>query len=222
MREVDRLMVEGLSISLSRMMENAGARLVSLIRRLLGADLRGRRIAVLAGPGGNGGGGMVAARHLAVAGAEVSLALSGHPERLAPMTAEQHAIVVRMGIPIGGCREPVGEHDLVIDSLLGYSQAGAPHGMVADLIRWSSGKRVIALDVPSGIELSTGRLFDPHVQAEATMTLALPKEGLRGHMGGVAGALYLADIGVPPAVHERLGLRGDPLFTAGPIVRVTP
>ncbi len=221
MREVDRIMVEELGIALPRMMENAGARLVSLIHRLLGDDLRGRRVAVLAGPGGNGGGGMVAARHLAVAGAKVMVAVTAARERLAPVTGEQYDILAHMQIPIAQAREPAGEHDLIIDALLGYSQVGPPQGTAADLIRWSVGRRVVALDVPSGLELSTGHLFDPHVQAEATMTLALPKDGLRGHMGAAAGALYIADIGVPTTVHESIGLPGNPIFTSGPIVRVT-
>ncbi len=221
MREVDRLMIQDLGISLPRMMENAGARFVSLIRQLMGSDLRRRRVAVLAGSGGNGGGGMVAARHLAAAGAEVTVALAARRERLAPVTAEQHAILARMGIPIAECREPTGEPDLVVDALLGYGQSDAPRGVVADLIRWTFGRRVIALDVPSGLELSTGRVLDPCIQAETTMTLALPKTGLRENLGGIAGDLYLADIGVPPGLHERIGVAGNPLFVMGPILRIT-
>ncbi len=220
MREVDRIMIEDLGITLPRMMENAGARLASLVHQLHGGDLRGRPIAVLAGAGGNGGGGMVAARHLAVAGARVTVSLATHRDRLAAVTAEQLAILERMGIPIGDGREPAGEHDLVLDALLGYGQSGAPRGIVAHLVRWSAGRRVVALDVPSGLELSTGRALAPYVEAEATLTLALPKAGLRGHVGGIAGDLYLADIGVPPAVHERMGLPGNPIFMSGPIVRI--
>src|SRR5712691_9984033 len=76
MREVDRVMVDELGILLVRMMENAGRNLAQLARHLLGGDARGRSIVVLAGPGGNGGGGLVAARHLAVAGAQVTIGLA--------------------------------------------------------------------------------------------------------------------------------------------------
>jgi NAD(P)H-hydrate epimerase len=68
MREVDRIMVDELGISLVRMMENGGRGLAEVARDLLGGDAAERSVLVLAGPGGNGGGGLVAARHLTVAG----------------------------------------------------------------------------------------------------------------------------------------------------------
>lgn len=196
MREVDRMMVEDLTISLERMMENAGARLAELARRLLGGGAMGRRIAVLAGPGGNGGGGLVAARHLANAGADVVVFLAAPRGRLGPVTLAQHDILDRMGIPIRGAEEPLGASDLVVDALLGYSQEGPPRARMAELIRLTAGHRVLALDVPSGLELATGVAHDPHVAAEATLTLAAPKSGLRAGRDAV-GTLFLADISVP-------------------------
>ena len=100
MREVDRIMVGQLGISLLRMMENAGRNLAEFARHLLGGDTGGRSIAVLAGPGGNGGGGLVAARHLSTAGARVQVALSAPAAHFAPVPAEQLAIAKRLGIPI--------------------------------------------------------------------------------------------------------------------------
>lgn len=223
MREVDRLMVEELGVSLVRMMENAGRNLALLARRLVGGDASGRRVLVLAGPGGNGGGGLVAARHLVVAGAEVDVALSEPPERLAPVPAGQLAILRRMGVPVElGPAGAHGEPELVLDALLGYSQQGDPRGAAARLIEWSHGQRVLALDSPSGLELETGVLRRPSVRAEATLTLALPKEGLRAPGAAEAiGRLYLADISVPALVYERLGLAYATPFGAGTIVRIT-
>jgi NAD(P)H-hydrate epimerase len=125
MREVDRIMVEELGISLVRMMENAGRGLAHLARALLGGDTAGGSILVLAGPGGNGGGGLVAARHLAVAGAQVAVAPSAPAERFAPVPAEQLAIARKLAIPIFDL-DSFDEPELVIDALLGYSQRGAP------------------------------------------------------------------------------------------------
>jgi NAD(P)H-hydrate epimerase len=178
MREVARIMVEELGISLVRMMENAGRDLAQVARELLGGDTAGRAIVVLAGPGGNGGGGLVAARHLAVAGAEVAVVVSAPAERFTPVPAEQLTIAQRLAIPIHEQIESLGEPDLVIDALLGYNQRGGPRGRAAELIRWSAGRRVLALDVPSGLELASGTLHAPHVTAEATMTLAAPKTAL--------------------------------------------
>jgi NAD(P)H-hydrate epimerase len=184
-------------------------------------DTRARSILVLAGPGGNGGGGLVAARHLASAGARVAVALSAPAERFAPVPAEQLAIARRLAIPIHEGIESLDEPDLVIDALLGYGQRGDPHGDAAGLICWSAGRRVLALDVPSGLELASGQLRMPHVTAEATMTLAAPKTGLAAANVAVAvGRLFLADLSVPALVYERLGLAYETPFTRRPIVEL--
>ena len=99
MREIDRLMVDELGITLEQMMENAGRALAELARRTL-RDLPGRRITVLAGPGGNGGGALVAARRLAIWGAEVSVALASPPAQMHPVPAHQLAIVRGMEIEV--------------------------------------------------------------------------------------------------------------------------
>jgi len=222
MREVDRIMLEDLGISLVRMMENAGRSLAYVAREVLGGDTAGRPVVVLAGGGGNGGGGLVAARHLTVAGANVKVALSTGTERFAQVPAEQLAIVRRLAIPIHETNESLGEPELVLDALLGYSQRGAPHGRTAELILWSAGRRVLSLDVPSGLELDSGELHTPHVTAEATMTLAAPKAALRGaDAADAVGRLFLADISVPALVYERLGLAYETPFTQGPVVELS-
>lgn len=219
MREIDRIMLEELGITLERMMENAGARLAELARDLLGGTVAGRGVAVLAGPGGNGGGGMVAARHLAGAGAAAAVFLSAPPENLARVTRGQHEILTRIGVPIRNAGDGLGRPDLVVDALLGYSQHGAPRGEVADLIRRAAGVPALALDVPSGVELEAGTLHEPHVGAAATLTLAAPKAGLRAGRAAV-GTMFLADISVPPRAFERIGLEYRTPFASAPIVRV--
>jgi NAD(P)H-hydrate epimerase len=221
MREVDRIMVDELGISLARMMENAGRNLAELARQLLGGDADSRQVVVLAGPGGNGGGGLVAARHLAVAGAQVEIALAADADAFAPVPAEQLEIARRLRIPIQKRPDRLGEPELVLDALLGYSQRGEPHGAAAELIRWSGGRRLLALDVPSGLELARGKLREPHVAAEATMTLAAPKIALRADDArGAVGRLFLADISVPARVYTQLGLPWRTPFTRGPLVEL--
>jgi NAD(P)H-hydrate epimerase len=219
MRELDRIATEELGLSLERMMENAGRNLAALARTLLDGSCSGRAVTVLAGPGGNGGGGMVAARHLAAAGAEVTVVLSGSPDRLAPVPRAQYEILLRTGVRVSGpdAAPPYGE--LVLDALLGYSQSGRPRGAAAGLIARAEGARVLSLDVPSGLELVTGVLHEPHVRAEATLTLAAPKTGLRS---AAAGHLFLADLSIPPSAYERLGVAATTPFAATPIVRLLP
>ncbi len=125
-----------------------------------------------------------------------------------------------MDVPVTFGSRDTADPELVLDALLGYGQSGDPRGEVARLISWSAGRRVLSLDVPSGLELETGRLLLPNVRAEATLTLALPKEGLRNRKATV-GDLFVADISVPPLVYEKLGVRYASPFGPGPIVQVT-
>ncbi len=218
MIEVDRIMIEDLGITLARMMENAGRGLAELTRRLAGGT-DGLSVAVLAGGGGNGGGGMVAARHLINAGARVVVHPAVDRPRMSPVAAQQAQILMTMGASFADpTSEPLAA-DWVLDALLGYSGRGAPRGTVADLIRSAKGRRVIALDVPSGLDLGSGELHEPHLCAEATLTLAAPKEGLVA-AARATGPLWLADISVPAVVWTRIGVPPVPAFRAGPVVPI--
>ena len=95
--------------------------------------------------------------------------------------------------------------DLIIDSLIGYSLAGAPSGVYAELILWANatGAGLLALDIPSGLDSTNGTAEGSVIRADVTMTLALPKTGLAS---GEAGNLLLADIGIPVETYRRLNL----------------
>ncbi len=228
MIEVDRAMMEDLHVDLARMMENAGRNLAHLAReRFLDGDPRDKNVAVLAGTGGNGGGALVCARRLHNWGAHVEVFTTRGGGHFAPVRGQQLATLERMGVPIGspGAARPAQNPSLIVDGVIGYSLKGAPFGTAADLIRWANGQdaAVLALDAPSGLDTTTGTVFDPAIRAAATMTLALPKEGLRAP--GVeknVGELYLADISVPPALYAEpaLGLEVGPVFARSEIVRV--
>ena len=228
MREVDQLMVEEYGIKLTQMMENAGRHLAHLARRrFLDGDPRGRRVLVLAGTGGNGGGGLVCARRLHGWGADVHVWASASASRFAEVPRHQLTILERMdvAVEIEGDVVRLPPADLIIDALIGYSLKGAPRGAAAALVLGANGHDapVLALDIPSGIDGTTGEVHDPAIKAAATLTLALPKLGLRApgareHVG----ELYLADIGVPPALYAAptLGLTVGPIFAEDDIVRL--
>jgi len=227
MIEVDRAMVEDLHIELIQMMENAGRNLASLAReRFLDDHPVGKHVVVLAGTGGNGGGALVAARRLHNWGAQVRVFLTRPDKDFTPVSAHQLDIVCRMHVPVfqAGTMQDSEHTDLIIDGMIGYSLKGAPHGAARDLIQWANSQQspVLALDVPSGLDTTTGTVFDPAINATATMTLALPKKGLcaqsvHGHMG----ELYLADISVPVSLYQEvLGLRVGSLFAKSDIIRL--
>ncbi|MFV9673260.1 MAG: NAD(P)H-hydrate epimerase, partial [Acidimicrobiia bacterium] len=184
MIEVDRAMMEDYRIDLVRMMENAGRNLAHLAReRFLGGNPRGHRVVVLAGTGGNGGGALVAARRLHNYGAIVSVFVTKPDDEFTPVPGQQLDLLRRMGLTVGSADgvEAVGTLDVVLDGVIGYSLQGAPRGEAGTLIRWANeqGAPVLSLDAPSGVDTTTGTVFEPAIRATATMTLALPKEGLR-------------------------------------------
>ena len=226
MIEVDRVMIEDLDIGLIQMMENAGRNLARLVLDRYYPST----VAVVAGSGGNGGGGLVAARHLANAGVAVSIITTRPGDELGSVPARQYAITRHMGLPVG--HEVTGA-DVIVDAVIGYSLRGAPRGRSAELIEQIVSRRrtagsngehpkVVSLDNPSGLDVTSGAAPGAVVEADATLTLCLPKTGLRS--SEAVGDLYLADISVPPSVTAPLGIdagAAPPCFGPGPILAVT-
>jgi len=229
MREVDRLMVEVYGIELLQMMENAGRNLAALTRRLfLGGESANKHVLVLAGSGGNGGGGMVAARRLWNWGAEVQVFITRPGEDLRGVPAHQLQILQKMRVPIQSTQgvDALPHGDVILDAVLGYSLVGIPRGEAARLIRMANiqatgGTPVLSLDVPSGLESTTGEVYDPCIRASATMTLALPKTGLlKANTKSNVGELYLAGISIPPRLFEAMGIELPPIFADEEIIRI--
>ena len=228
MREVDRVVVEDYGVLLIQMMENAGRDLAYLARRrFLDGDPRSCRVLVLAGTGGNGGGGLVCARRLHNWGATVQVWVAAPALRLTDITRHQFNILTHMGVPavVAGDEVDLPPGDLIVDALIGYSLRGAPTGAVAGLIRAANSldSPVLALDVPSGVDATTGELHDPAIRAAATITLALPKQGLCSPTAReYVGELYLGDISAPPGLYARpsISLSVGPIFAKDDIVRL--
>lgn len=226
MRAVDRQMEEEYGILLVQRMENAGRGLADLAQAWLGGSTAGVPVLVLAGKGSNGGGGLVAARHLANRGAEVQVVVASPIDDFAGVSAHQLQILLTMGISVtpAGDGWELPSADLVLDALIGCGLDGAPRAEVADLIRLANSHpaAILALDVPSGLDAGTGRVFVPCIRAAATMTLALPKIGLLSGSREVVGDLFLADISVPSGLYASLGIETPPLFANGPILHLMP
>jgi ADP-dependent NAD(P)H-hydrate dehydratase / NAD(P)H-hydrate epimerase len=197
MAEADRLAIQG-GVQGLDLMEHAG--------RAVAAEVSGRfpdagEIAVLCGPGNNGGDGFVAARHLREKGYSVRLGCKGDPARL-PQDA---GTMARLW---GGPIEPLSADvlsraDVVVDALFGAGLARPVEGEFATLVEAvnRSGLPVIAVDVPSGIDGSTGAVRGVAVRAAVTVTFFRLKPGhllLPGRQA--CGETVVADIGIPDAV----------------------
>jgi len=233
MAEVDRLAIEDYGITLLQMMEQAGSHLAEVARVELGGDLRGRSIVVAVGPGHNGGGGLVAARHLINRGAAVRVVLARPALRMTEAGHHQLATLIAMGATCCVATYDLTDEeltgalaraDLVVDAILGYHGHGAPRGEIGRLVGFilRAGQPVLSLDLPTGIDPDTGDAPGPAIRADATLALALPKAGLLTPSGASrAGRLYLADLGLPGALYARIGVDPGPLFAAGRILPLT-
>ena len=206
MAEVDRVAVEEFGLGIIQMMEHAG-RTLSRIAIESDAD----RITVVAGGGGNGGGGLACARHLAARDRLHRVVLDRSPATYEGAPATQLRLLERMDIElVDAAATPddsaaaITDADRIIDALIGYGLTGAPRGIAAELIAAieSASAPVTALDIPSGVDATTGEAAGAVVTPETTVTLAVPKTGLLP----LDHRLVCADLGIPAGVYEAVGI----------------
>lgn len=187
------------------LMEHAGRGVAREARLMLGA---GRRVAVLCGPGNNGGDGFVAARYLREGGAEVQLALLGSP---AALKGDAAVMAQRWGHEIGALSlDTVNGADVVVDALFGAGLARPITGIAADVIAAlnASSTPVLAVDVPSGLDGSTGLPLGPVIEATRTVTFFRRKPGHLLMPGrSLCGPVIVDDIGIPDAVLTDIGAK---------------
>nr|MBA2561231.1 NAD(P)H-hydrate dehydratase [Propionibacteriales bacterium] len=177
------------------LMQRAAAGLATACADLLG-QVYGARVLVLAGSGSNGGDALYAAARLAGRGARVEAVLlseSAHPGGLTEFRRAGGRVL----------KEP-GDVDLVLDGIVGIGGRGGLDDRAAGLAAALSAP-VVAVDVPSGIEVDTGQLSGPHVDAAVTVTFGTHKVGLLlDPAAAAAGSVELVDIGLEPYL-------GDPV-----------
>lgn len=222
MAEADRTAIEDYGVDVIALMENAGVATAQLARKMLGGDVQGKNVCCLVGRGNNGGDGLVAARHLNNWGAAVRVILAGERSDLRDVPARQIAIVDKMEIPVVSPKEGFGGAHLVVDALLGYGSRGNPREPAAGLIRQGNGSDtpILAVDIPSGMDATTGEPGDPTIEARATVTFGLPKTGfLNPKARRYIGELYLADISMPGRIYASHSLEGG-LFAKDALVRI--
>jgi NAD(P)H-hydrate epimerase len=200
-------------VPVPQLIEAAGLAVAQEAWLLLG-ELAERRIVVLAGPGNNGGDGLVAARHLSEWGADVSVYLltprdKKDPDLSGPLLKGETPIVTAEDDAKDGYKrleELLAGADLAIDALLGTGRGRPIEGALAEVLdrlraaRQSAlgGPRLLAVDLPSGLDADTGAA-DPHcVAADATVALGWSKVGLHVMPGSqLAGRVEAVDIGMP-------------------------
>ncbi len=195
LREADRQAIEDLGIPNVCLMQSAGE---ALARACVGSQ----RVAFLCGKGNNGGDGFVAARHLAVAGKEITVLLTGEEKELRGAAALHFAPLRACGVTIVPLKNaPLTGYDLLVDCLLGTGAHGKPEGVTAEAIvaANASGVPILACDLPSGVNADTGEVVvGLAIRAQKTLTLAALKPGLLLYPGAeYAGKVTVAEIGLP-------------------------
>ncbi|MEX1104522.1 MAG: NAD(P)H-hydrate epimerase, partial [Dehalococcoidia bacterium] len=215
MRELEQAAVAAGS-SEAQLMEEAGLAVAQEAWMLLGT-LEGRRIVVLAGPGKNGGDGMVAARHLAQWGAEV-IAYVPHARRETERDEEAETVGVTLvqGEDDAGAlmlEDALRSADLVVDALLGIGQKRPidPDEPIAVALVALARRReafsppkVVAVDLPTGVDADSGSVDPLTVAPDLTVTFGLPKVGMyQAPASGVVGKVQVIDIGIPKEAQER-------------------
>jgi NAD(P)H-hydrate epimerase len=203
-RALDEQAIRDLGIPSIVLMENAGRNMAELLLKLGVAG----PVAVCGGKGNNGGDGFVIARHLGIAGADVRVLLFAEAAALTGDAAINFNILVKSSLPVMAMlpldedrlRTTLAGADWIVDALFGTGLQGPvrpPFDRVIEAIN-GSGKRVLAVDIPSGLDCDTGRPMGATVRADHTATVLANKVGfVTPEALPWLGQVHVIDLGVP-------------------------
>ncbi len=217
-RDLDRRAIEDFGVIGLVLMENAGRGCVDVLEKL-GID---GTVIVLCGKGNNAGDGFVIARHLAVRGHTCRTVLLSPPAEMRGDAATNLAIVSKLNLPLvdlsgapqvqSELMRALDEHgenaSWIVDAMLGTGAQGEPRAPFDTAIDWINSRRgparVLAVDVPSGLDCDTGQPAAHTVRADHTCTFAAMKAGfLHDSAKPFTGAVHICDIGVPRSLIDQ-------------------
>lgn len=202
MQSLDRYTIETLGVPGEVLMESAGRAVVQEVLALQREMGGNAEVCVVCGTGNNGGDGFVVARQLHQLGVRVRAALVGDAKRLSGDAGANHARAQVLGVRIEGERFRPPAAGIVVDALFGTGLTRPLAGTAASAARRvqqarGTGARVVAVDLPSGLDADTGQILGSAIAADLTVTLSLPKRGLALEPGrGLAGRIKVARIGI--------------------------
>jgi NAD(P)H-hydrate epimerase len=208
MREMDRKAGERFGISEEILMENAGRAAFAVLSREWGVT--GRRYAIFCGTGNNGGDGLVVARHILCAGGAPRVFLVGDPEKFRGAARTNWGIVGKLPVEVvpvtdaAQLRSAVLHAHGIVDALFGTGLDRELAGTAREAVELinASGRPVLSLDIPSGVNGDTGEVLGTAVRADHTVTFGLPKRGNLLYPGcGLGGRLHVCHITFPPSLY---------------------
>jgi NAD(P)H-hydrate epimerase len=212
-RDVDRRAIEELKVPGIVLMENAGRGAAEV---LLSRESTIRTALILCGKGNNGGDGFVIARHLAIRGVLVQIALLAPPAEFAGDARTNYEIVERMQLPLNVVTDVANVKaqldllangiDWIVDAMLGTGATGQPREPYRTAIAWANEQpaRKLAVDLPSGLDCNTGQPAATTLRADITCTFHAPKIGfLEPGAAEFLGELHVISIGIPAVTREQ-------------------
>ena len=220
MRAVDRWAIEQRGIPSLDLMECAGQGVARAVEELAPDG----PVVVMCGKGNNGGDGFVVARLLREASRAVTVVCIAPGEELSPdarANLERLPGAPPLALSDSAASEAIAHAHVIVDALLGTGFSGVAHGAVAEAIAAIEAAPgiVLSVDMPSGVDASTGVVAGPAIKAAKTVTFHAAKPGLWIHPGkGHAGEVDTIDIGIPRGAPEAsdIGLVHDDVLEALP------
>jgi hydroxyethylthiazole kinase-like uncharacterized protein yjeF len=209
MRLMDRHCLEKLGIAEEILMENAALASVALLQREIG--IRDKKFVVFCGTGNNGGDGLAVARLIHSGGGKVKVFLLGDKNKFRGAAQTNMAIIDKLPIEVlklenaAAAKKDVAHCDLIIDAIFGTGLDRDVAGLAADVIALinKSKKKILSLDIPSGVNGNTGEVLSTAVRAAYTATFGLPKIGNMFYPGyELCGQIFVSHISFPPSLTE--------------------
>jgi len=212
MRRCDEAAIRSFGIPSLFLMESAGAGVAGVVQSRYGS-VSGKRVLIVCGRGNNGGDGFVVARHLSNKGARVDLLLLAAPRSLTGDAKRNYEILKAISRRCPGfitlhpfssrVFQKISPPALIVDAIFGTGFSGKVKSPVSKVIEWINRQQVpvISIDIPSGVQGTTGTVEGPAIKATVTPTMGALKTGLLCNQGrDLSGEVVVVDIGIPPAV----------------------
>lgn len=208
MKQLDRMTIEQYGIPGILLMENAGVAVFQEVVRYL-QNLTGKKVAIICGRGNNGGDGFVVARHLFQHKAEAKVFIAGNPAVIGGDAKTNLEILKSLEVPIevlsseqsrSDLFDQLKEYDLIVDAIFGIGLDRSIDEFIQGIIEAinASGKSVISIDIPSGVNAANGCICSIAVKAEKTVVFQLPKLGNINYPGSdYTGEILIKNIGIP-------------------------
>jgi NAD(P)H-hydrate epimerase len=210
-KNIDRRAIREFGIPGAVLMENAAAAILAEMERFLDG-LSGVKVGIVCGKGNNGGDGLALARRLRIRGVPVRVALLAPYSAVSGEAKVNLAVLRKMDVEVvpnaasRSLADILEWSDVLVDAMLGVGLSAPLKGAYAQaaMMLNISGRPVVAVDIPTGINADTGAVMGTAVRADLTVTMALPKRGLVLHPGAsYAGQVRVADIGIPAEVIDK-------------------